>query len=90
VESVALEPEGTLTIETSAGALHDERPSSFQPIDGRETPLDSRFIVDAKTQTVGFQIARYDPQQPLVIDPGIVYSTYLSGSNLDVVSIRSC
>ena len=32
---------------------------------------------------VGFEVARYDPKQPLVIDPVLVYSTYLGGSNYD-------
>ncbi len=32
---------------------------------------------------VGFEVAQYDPKQPLVIDPVLVYSTYLGGSNYD-------
>ena len=30
---------------------------------------------------VGFEVAQYDPNQPLVIDPVLVYSTYLGGSS---------
>src|SRR5205823_12891042 len=31
----------------------------------------------------GFQVPTYDRSRPLVIDPGLVYSTYLGGSELD-------
>ena len=32
---------------------------------------------------VGFQIAAYDAQKTLIIDPVLVYSTYLGGSGFD-------
>src|SRR5439155_2612977 len=32
---------------------------------------------------VGFQVAAYDPNRPLIIDPVLVYSTYLGGSGND-------
>ncbi|MCI0529256.1 MAG: SBBP repeat-containing protein, partial [Nitrospira sp.] len=33
--------------------------------------------------TVGFQVAAYDTNKPLIIDPVLVYSTYLGGANTD-------
>ena len=32
---------------------------------------------------VGFDVADYDSSRPLVIDPTLVYSTYLGGSQVD-------
>src|SRR5260370_30021289 len=32
---------------------------------------------------VGFRVAAYDPSRPLIIDPVLVYSTYLGGSGDD-------
>ena len=36
------------------------------------------------TRQVGFRVAAYDPSRPLIIDPVLVYSTYLGGSGDDV------
>jgi hypothetical protein len=32
----------------------------------------------------GFAIGSYDPRYPLVIDPGLDYSTFLGGADFDV------
>ena len=33
--------------------------------------------------SVGFQLGAYDPSRPLIIDPVLIYSTYLGGSGFD-------
>jgi hypothetical protein len=38
---------------------------------------------EKQTHRVGFKVAAYDRTRPLVIDPVLVYSTYLGGSNND-------
>ncbi len=53
------------------------------------TSVDGRFVLTASNR-VRFQLGPYDKSQPLVIDPGLVYSTFLgfqgSGSSLAVDS----
>ncbi len=58
--------------------LRDTRPESYQEIDGKRLPIDSRYDDDG--QGYGFVLGAYDPAHPVVIDPGLVYSTYLGGS----------
>ena len=40
------------------------------------------YVLKNKRQ-VAFQVAEYDPRSPLVIDPILIYSTYLGGNNID-------
>ena len=62
-----------------------QRPVSYQEIGGRRVPVESRFLAspDARATAYGFAVGDYDAAQPLVIDPGLLYSTYLGGSGTD-------
>ena len=44
--------------------------------------LDSRYVLTADNQ-IHFEISNYDRTKPLVIDPALVYSSYLGGSGGD-------
>jgi hypothetical protein len=79
-EGLALSPAGDLLVRTPLGVLRDEAPTSYQVVDGRTRPVASRFAVSGAAY--GFDVGRYDGTRPLVIDPGIVYSTLLGGSSL--------
>jgi hypothetical protein len=59
-------------------------PRSFNPKSqiGNQKSVEGRFVLKAKGQ-VGFEVAAYDKTRPLVIDPVLVYSTYLGGSGRD-------
>ena len=50
-------------------------------IDNRQL-LEGRFTLDAQNH-VRFALGPYDPTRPLVIDPVLVYSTFLGGNYLD-------
>ena len=82
-ERVFVNADGDLVIVTPHGSLVDHRPRSYQTIDGKEVAVETRFVVDAATHRYGFAIGAYDRSRPLVIDPGLVYSTLLGGSGDD-------
>ena len=69
-----------LLIQTPWGTLRDEKPRTFQVVDGRRVPVESRFALGDKAGTYGFALGAYDASHPLVIDPGLLYSTYLGGN----------
>jgi hypothetical protein len=70
---VAWIPEGTLRL---------RKPVIYQEVDGRRHEVSGSYAtLDA--HTVGFRVAAYDANRPLIIDPVLVYSTYLGGSPLD-------
>ncbi|QAY65095.1 SBBP repeat-containing protein [Paenibacillus protaetiae] len=86
-EKVSLDEEGNLVVDTAIGALIDPRPVCYQEIDGQRSDVPGSFILvpdDDNLLAIGFQIGEsYDRSAPLIIDPGLVYSTYLGGSGND-------
>jgi hypothetical protein len=77
--SLALGARGALRINTPLGALEDARPLSYQRIRGRRRAVESRFRLTGET-SYGLEVGSYDRRRPLVIDPALVYSTFLGGS----------
>src|SRR5215470_4746286 len=88
-ESLVLDSTGDLLIRTALGVLTDERPTSYQLVDGRQVPVETRFaLASNRTDAYGFALgAGYDARYPLVIDPGFQagdFSTILGGSGTDI------
>jgi Beta-propeller repeat len=69
--------DGALVVDTAAGPLRDSAPVSYQIVDGRRVPVESRYVLDG--ESYGFAVGGYDPAHGLVIDPGLEYSTFLGG-----------
>jgi len=74
---LALSDAGHLLVATPLGTLRDARPVSYQAVDGRRVPVESRYEIQGTRY--GFALGAHDSGQPLVIDPGLEYSTYLGG-----------
>ncbi|MEP7286189.1 MAG: SBBP repeat-containing protein [Chloroflexota bacterium] len=75
---------GDLLIDAADGLkLTEQVPEVWQTdADGVQLSVAARYAlaVDGAAQ---FTLGTYDPALPLVIDPGLVYSTYLGGSSSD-------
>jgi hypothetical protein len=82
-DSLTLSPAGELLIGTPLGVLRDDRPRSHQLIGGKQVTVASSFALERGTNTYGFALGPHNSEQPLVIDPGLVYSTFLGGSGED-------
>jgi hypothetical protein len=74
---------GELLVQTPLGILKDAAPVSYQLIGGERVPVESRYRL-LKGGGYGFAVGAYDPRYPLVIDPGLDYSTFLGGADSDV------
>ena len=81
-QRLSLGRSGELRIETALGLLRDARPVSYQQIGGRRVAVKSRFAL-GRGGAYGFTVGAYDRRYPLVIDPGLAYSTFLGGSGPD-------
>jgi len=73
---------GELLVQTSLGVLKDAAPVSYQRIGGERVPVKSRYTLKGDG-SYGFAVGSYDPRYPLVIDPGLDYSTFLGGTGDD-------
>ncbi len=71
---------GDLVIHTPVVDLVDAAPVSFQ--NGQD--IDSRFLL-LGDNTVAIEVDGRDPSLPLVIDPGLIFSTYIGGSGEECV-----
>jgi hypothetical protein len=82
VDRLSLDGSGNLRIRTPLGVLTDAHPASYQTIGGKLVSADSRYRLSGK-RGYGFKVQRYDRSRPLVIDPGLAYSTFLGGWSSD-------
>lgn len=75
-----LDQRGDMILSTDGGEVRQRKPVLYQQIDGGRKIVEGRYVIKGR-RTVGFQVGRYDKTKPLVIDPVLVYSTFLGGSN---------
>lgn len=80
-----MDPEGNLVLQTESGELHFQNPAVYQESGGQRVPVDGTYVVTDLTH-ITFRLAQYDLTKPLVIDPVLVYGTYLGGSGSDQAS----
>lgn len=78
-ERLAVDPaSGELVLELGGSELRFSKPFSYQEVDGVRREVASRYRLLGPAE-VGFEVAAWDRERPLVIDPVLVYSTYLGG-----------
>jgi len=85
VQDLSLDFAGDLIIPTDSGALRDGAPVVFQDGVLGAGGARGRFIIRDR-HVVGFGLPEgYDAGRPGVIDPGILFSTFLGGTGEDYV-----
>src|SRR5438067_4475988 len=78
--SVSLDARGDLVLRTKAGEIRHRKPVIYQEVNGQRREIPGQYVLKGNRQ-VGFQVGQYEKASTLIIDPAIVYSTYLGGSN---------
>ncbi len=83
-KSISVNDAGELVVETEWGNITELRPLVYQLDANGCMPIEGRYILFTDN-TFGFDLGdRYDPTLALVIDPTLVYSTYLGGSSSEM------
>src|SRR6185369_12019578 len=73
---------GDLILKSGAQKITLLRPKAYQDINNKRREVSVRYSLKPRGE-VSFQVGNYDKSQPLVIDPLLVYSTFLGGSGQD-------
>jgi hypothetical protein len=71
-----------LVLNTAFGELRQERLSIYQGDGAGRTDIEGNFRL-LGDNSYGFAVAAYDSNNDLVIDPSLIYSTYLGGAGDD-------
>ncbi len=79
---LSLTPAGDLAVQLPSGTLIQKAPHLYQEVAGVRHPVSGGLVLLGGDE-IGFRVGAYDHALPLVIDPSIVYSTYLGGSGDD-------
>lgn len=78
-DELTLDDSGRLQVGTRGAMIHFEKPAVYQ-LEGRVRRRIAGSYELKSGHRVGFRIGTYDTRKPLVIDPVLVYSTYLGGN----------
>jgi uncharacterized protein (TIGR03437 family) len=76
---------GSLDLRLGDRKLVHQAPVAYQDIDGKRRLVSAAYEVRGD-HSVGFRVGRYDRTRPLVIDPVVLYTTYLGGDKADTIN----
>ncbi len=79
---VEIDGQGNLVAQVPGGKLLWRKPVAYQVLGGTQREIEAGFVLQSSGQ-VRFAVGPYDSSRPLVIDPALIYSTYLGGSGDD-------
>jgi hypothetical protein len=81
-DRLEVDAQGDLRLRVAQDSITLQRPRVYQDADGVRTAVSGHYVLQEPNE-VRFQVATYDVKRPLVIDPTLVYATYLGGSAFD-------
>jgi hypothetical protein len=85
-ERLEINAQGDLDVRVGGTEVLYRKPRVYQPRSGNEGPREEsiagRYVLKSDSE-VAFEVAKYDAARPLVIDPTVVFSTYLGGGLAD-------
>jgi len=90
-KALRIDDQGNLVIETGICDIAFNRPVVYQDAEaggtskGKRQEIAGKFVI-LPDQTVEFAVGRYDRSRSLIIDPTLVYSTYLGGTDQDAMN----
>lgn len=81
---ISLQENGDLVMKLQEGHLTFRKPRAYQIGTHGSEEIAARFVL--RDSTISFRIARYDHRRTLIIDPVIIFSTYLAGGTAEFLN----
>ncbi|HEY0322576.1 MAG TPA: SBBP repeat-containing protein [Pyrinomonadaceae bacterium] len=82
IRSLKIDAEGALIASYAGGQLRQSKPVAYQEVDGRTVKVAVSYLLKSETE-FGFRVGAYDRTRQLIIDPVLLYSTYIGGTGAD-------
>ena len=84
---LSLTSDGDLAFEFGNGRMLQKKPLIYQedPLTSTRREIRGRYVMVARN-VVGLRVQDYDRKRPLVIDPTLMYCSYLGGSGSDQIN----
>ena len=80
-----IDAHGDLLVAVGGGEVQLQKPVVYQQINGGRREIAGTYTIAGNHQ-VRFAVAKYDRAEPLIVDPVLLYSTYLGGEKADSAS----
>ncbi|HKC87424.1 MAG TPA: SBBP repeat-containing protein, partial [Blastocatellia bacterium] len=81
-ETIRIDERGELVLQTAAGEMRLLKPHAWQEANRERRDVACEYAINRKHQ-IGFSLGAYDRGRELVIDPVLLYSSYIGGGGLD-------
>lgn len=82
IKDISINAAGALQLYTDAGEITENIPEAYQLINGTKVIVNVNFRIDSEN-TVRFDVENYNQDYDLVIDPQLIYCSYLGGISDD-------
>src|SRR5207302_572303 len=77
-----IDKDGSLIIHSPSGEFRQQKPVVYQEISKQRQSVEAEYVLIGD-HDIGFRVGEYDHNQTLIIDPILVFSTYLGGAGDD-------
>ncbi len=84
-DAIEIDESGNLVLKAESGRIVQNTPVVYQTVGGERVAVEGRYVLLGE-DSVGFKIGDYDREKDLVIDPSLVFSTFLGGSTTTEVN----
>src|SRR5207249_4638482 len=79
IDGLNVAKDGSLEVATAFGTLRETKPRLYQQMASKKVTVNGRYqLVSERSYT--FEVEVHNPLYALVVDPTLLYSTYLGGS----------